>query len=51
MASTFSTAVALRGEQTDGAISVVENTVPAQWDGPPLHHHGSTRRSTCSTAS
>jgi quercetin dioxygenase-like cupin family protein len=39
MASTFSTAVALRGEQTDGAISVIENTVPAQWDGPPLHHH------------
>ena len=39
MASTFSTVVALRGDQTDGAISVVENTVPAQWDGPPLHHH------------
>jgi mannose-6-phosphate isomerase-like protein (cupin superfamily) len=39
MASTFSTAVALRGEQTDGAISVIENTVPAQWDGPLLHHH------------
>ena len=39
MASGFSTAVALRGEQTDGAISVVENTVPARWDGPPLHHH------------
>src|SRR6188472_770036 len=39
MASTFTTAVALRGEQSGGAISVIENTVPARWDGPPLHHH------------
>ena len=39
MASTFSTAVALRGDQAGGAISVIENTVPAHWDGPPLHHH------------
>jgi quercetin dioxygenase-like cupin family protein len=39
MASAFSTVVALRGEQTRDAISVVENTLPARWDGPPLHHH------------
>jgi mannose-6-phosphate isomerase-like protein (cupin superfamily) len=39
MASAFTTAVALRGEQSGGAISVIENTVPAGWDGPPLHHH------------
>jgi quercetin dioxygenase-like cupin family protein len=39
MASAFTTAVALRGEQSDGAISVIENTVPARWDGPPLHRH------------
>ena len=39
MASTFTTAVALRGAQSGGAISVIENTVPARWDGPPLHHH------------
>jgi quercetin dioxygenase-like cupin family protein len=40
MASTFDTAVMLRGEQSGGALSVIENTVPARWDGPPLHHHG-----------
>jgi mannose-6-phosphate isomerase-like protein (cupin superfamily) len=39
MASAFTTAVALRGEQSGGAISAIENTVPARWDGPPLHHH------------
>ena len=39
MASAFSTAVMLRSAQTDGAISVVDNTLPAHWDGPPLHHH------------
>jgi quercetin dioxygenase-like cupin family protein len=39
MASAFSTTVALRGEQSDGAISVVENALPARWDGPPLHRH------------
>jgi mannose-6-phosphate isomerase-like protein (cupin superfamily) len=39
MASAFTTAVALRGEQTGDAISVIENIVPARWDGPPLHHH------------
>jgi quercetin dioxygenase-like cupin family protein len=39
MASAFSTAVALRSEQSGGALSVVDNTLPARWDGPPLHHH------------
>jgi quercetin dioxygenase-like cupin family protein len=39
MASRFDTSVLLRSEQSDGAISVVENTVPARWDGPPLHRH------------
>jgi quercetin dioxygenase-like cupin family protein len=35
----FRTAVLLRSEQTGGAISVIENTVPAGWEGPPLHRH------------
>jgi quercetin dioxygenase-like cupin family protein len=39
MASPFSTTVALRGEQSDGVISVIENALPARWDGPPLHRH------------
>jgi quercetin dioxygenase-like cupin family protein len=39
MASTFSTAVALRGEQTANALSVVENALPPRFAGPPLHHH------------
>jgi quercetin dioxygenase-like cupin family protein len=39
MASRFETRVLLRSEQSDGAISVVENTVPARWEGPPLHRH------------
>jgi quercetin dioxygenase-like cupin family protein len=39
MASAFTTTVALHGEQTGDAISVVENTLPARWGGPPLHHH------------
>jgi len=37
--ASFRTAVLLRSEQTDGVISAVENTVPAGWDGPPLHRH------------
>jgi len=39
MASTFRTAVALRSEQSNGAVSAVDNTLPAHWGGPPLHHH------------
>jgi mannose-6-phosphate isomerase-like protein (cupin superfamily) len=33
------TAVLLRSEQSGGAISAIENTLPADWEGPPLHHH------------
>jgi quercetin dioxygenase-like cupin family protein len=39
MTSTFTTAVALRSEQSGGALSVIDNTLPARWAGPPLHHH------------
>jgi quercetin dioxygenase-like cupin family protein len=35
----FSTSVLLRSEDSGGHVSVVENEVPARWDGPPLHHH------------
>jgi quercetin dioxygenase-like cupin family protein len=35
----FRTEVLLRGEQSDGQVSVIENTAPAGWEGPPLHHH------------
>jgi quercetin dioxygenase-like cupin family protein len=31
--------VLLRSEQTNGTLAVTENTVPAGWPGPPLHHH------------
>ena len=31
--------VLLRSEETSDAIGLVENTVSAGWDGPPLHHH------------
>jgi mannose-6-phosphate isomerase-like protein (cupin superfamily) len=39
MKATFRTVVLLRSDQTDGVISVIENSVPAGWHGPPLHHH------------
>jgi mannose-6-phosphate isomerase-like protein (cupin superfamily) len=39
MTTRFQTTVLLRSEQTDDRLGVVENTVPARWDGPPLHHH------------
>jgi quercetin dioxygenase-like cupin family protein len=32
--------ILLRTEATQDALSLVEVTVPAGWDGPPLHHHG-----------
>lgn len=32
--------VLLRSEQTGGHVSLVENTVPPNWEGTPLHHHG-----------
>jgi quercetin dioxygenase-like cupin family protein len=31
--------VLLHGEQSDGQVSVMDNTVPPGWEGPPLHHH------------
>ena len=35
----FQTTVLLHTEQSAGAVALVENTVPAGWPGPPLHHH------------
>jgi mannose-6-phosphate isomerase-like protein (cupin superfamily) len=35
----FETTVLLRSEQSGGAVSLIENRVPAGWEGPPLHHH------------
>ena len=37
----FRTNVLLRSEQTGGQVSVIGNLVPAGWEEPPLHHHGS----------
>jgi quercetin dioxygenase-like cupin family protein len=31
--------VLLRGEQSGGAVAIVENTMPAGAPGPPLHSH------------
>jgi mannose-6-phosphate isomerase-like protein (cupin superfamily) len=31
--------VLLRSEESDGAVSVIQNGVPANWPGPPLHRH------------
>jgi mannose-6-phosphate isomerase-like protein (cupin superfamily) len=31
--------VLLRSEESDGIVSVVDNTVPAHWPGPFLHRH------------
>lgn len=36
----FESSILLRTEATHDALSLVEVTVPAGWDGPPLHHHG-----------
>jgi quercetin dioxygenase-like cupin family protein len=35
----FSARVLLRGEQSGGALGLVDVTVPAHWEGPPLHRH------------
>jgi quercetin dioxygenase-like cupin family protein len=35
----FSTAVLLRSEQSDGQVAIVENRLPPHWAGPPLHKH------------
>jgi mannose-6-phosphate isomerase-like protein (cupin superfamily) len=29
--------VLLRGEDSDGVLTMTEDTVPAGWEGPPLH--------------
>jgi quercetin dioxygenase-like cupin family protein len=31
--------VLLRSEQSSDAVGIIELTIPAGWDGPPLHHH------------
>jgi mannose-6-phosphate isomerase-like protein (cupin superfamily) len=33
------TKVALRSEETNGVVSLMDNTVPANWPGPFLHRH------------
>src|SRR3954470_741081 len=35
----FATKVVLRGEETNGVVSAMDNTLPANWPGPPLHRH------------
>jgi len=37
--SAFTPEVLLRGEQSAGNASLILNTVPARWPGPPLHRH------------
>ena len=39
MAKALNRTIHLRSEQTDDVIGVIELSVPAGWDGPPLHHH------------
>ncbi|MGY1631053.1 cupin domain-containing protein [Geodermatophilus sp. SYSU D01186] len=39
MPTDLRSAVLLRAEDSDGHVSVVENTVPALSAGPPLHRH------------
>ncbi|MGH2806122.1 MAG: cupin domain-containing protein [Actinomycetota bacterium] len=31
--------ILLRAEDTDGRVAVLRDSVPAGWEGPPLHHH------------
>ena len=40
MSTTARNKILLRGEETAGAVSIVENTMPARAPGPPLHSHG-----------
>jgi mannose-6-phosphate isomerase-like protein (cupin superfamily) len=35
----FESKILLRSEETGGAISAIEISAPAGWEGPPLHHH------------
>jgi quercetin dioxygenase-like cupin family protein len=37
--SSFATHTLVRSEESDGAVALVENAVPAGWTGTPLHHH------------
>jgi len=39
MPTTTRNKVLLRGEESDGAVSTVESTMPARAPGPPLHSH------------
>jgi quercetin dioxygenase-like cupin family protein len=39
MSRSFTARVLLRGEDSGGAIALVEVSVPPRWEGPPLHHH------------
>ena len=32
--------ILLPTDQSGDAVGIIELTVPAGWDGPPLHHHG-----------
>src|SRR5438874_631950 len=35
----FKSKVLLRSEQSGGHVAIIEGSVPAHWEGPPLHHH------------
>jgi quercetin dioxygenase-like cupin family protein len=39
MSARFETAVLLRSELSAGQVSIIENVLPAGWEGPPLHRH------------
>jgi quercetin dioxygenase-like cupin family protein len=39
LGSTFATRTLVRSEESGDALALVENTVPAGWEGTPLHHH------------
>ena len=39
MAASARNKVLLRGEESGGAVAIVENTMPAGAPGPPLHSH------------
>jgi quercetin dioxygenase-like cupin family protein len=39
MSQDFKTTTLLRGEDSGGAVSIVDVTAPPGWGGPPLHHH------------
>jgi quercetin dioxygenase-like cupin family protein len=37
--SSFATRTLVRSEESRDAVGIVENAVPAGWEGTPLHHH------------